>query len=69
MISAKEEALSMIQSLPDDCTNDDIYYKLYLQEKIRNGRKAIEEGRDVLQEEVERRVASWPATFGANTAR
>ncbi|HEV8538542.1 MAG TPA: hypothetical protein VGR15_06425 [Bacteroidota bacterium] len=43
----------MIQSLPDDCTLEDIQYYLYVQEKVERGLKAIDDGRVVSQDQAE----------------
>jgi hypothetical protein len=45
MQSAKERAIKVINSLPDDCTADDIGYRLYLWRKMERSAKDIEEGR------------------------
>jgi predicted transcriptional regulator len=54
----------MIQSLPDNCTLEDIHYHLYVRQKVERGRAAIDEGRVVSQEEAERRVAGWVKSSG-----
>jgi hypothetical protein len=43
MQSAKEIAIEVIGSLPDDCTLDDIEYRLYLRRKLENAERAIDE--------------------------
>ena len=37
MVAVKQEVQTMIQSLPDNCTYEDIQYHLYVVEKIKNG--------------------------------
>ena len=64
MSVVKEDAIKLIQSLPDDCTLDDIHYHLYVRQKVERGRAAIDEGRVVSQEEAERRVAEWVTSSG-----
>jgi predicted transcriptional regulator len=59
MSAAKEEAIRLIQSLPDDCSLEEIQYHLYVMQKVERGSAAMEEGRIVPQEEAERRVAGW----------
>jgi predicted transcriptional regulator len=59
MSAVKEEAIRLIQSLPDDCSLEEIQYHLYVIQKVERGLAAIEEGRIVPQEEAERRVAGW----------
>lgn len=59
MAQVKEEAISVIRSLPDDCTLEDIHYHLYIRAKVERGIKAVDEGRFVTQEEAEKRVTQW----------
>jgi predicted transcriptional regulator len=64
MSQVKEEAIKLIQSLPDDCTVEDIQYHLYVREKVMRGLAAVDEGRVVPQAEAERRIAEWGRSFG-----
>ena len=57
MTPAKEQAMSVIQSLPDDCTYDDIMYELYVRKKVEEGIKDADEGRTIPHEEVKKRFA------------
>jgi len=57
--TAKNEVLSLLQKLPDDCTLEDIQYHLYVLTKIRRGIEQAERGETLSQEEVERRLAKW----------
>jgi len=43
----KDEAIRLIQSLPDDCSIEDIQYHLYVQQKVEHGLSAIEAGQVV----------------------
>jgi len=52
--SAKEQAVEMIRSLPDQATWDDIMYEVYVRQKIERGVQDADAGRLVSQEEVER---------------
>ncbi|MCR4320807.1 MAG: hypothetical protein NUV74_10800 [Candidatus Brocadiaceae bacterium] len=63
---AKKQAIKLIKSLPDDCTIEDIQYHLYVLEKVELGIRAIDEGRVVPQEEVEKRVRKWLKSSGQN---
>jgi len=51
----KQEAIDCIQSLPDNVTWDDIYYSLYVIQKIEKGRQEAREGRGIPLEEARRR--------------
>jgi len=64
MSAVKEEAIRLIQSLPDDCSLEEIQYHLYVIQKVEKGLAAIGEGQIVSQEEAERRVAGWPKFTG-----
>jgi predicted transcriptional regulator len=64
MSPIKEAVIQMVQSLPDDCTIEDIQYHLYIREKVERGVKAIEEGDVVSEEEADRRIQEWLDSFG-----
>jgi predicted transcriptional regulator len=66
MSPVKEEAIKLIQSLPEDCTVEDIQYHLEVRRRVERGLQAIDEGRVVSQEEAERRVAEWIESSGPN---
>ena len=66
MSAVKQQALELIESLPDDCTFDDIHYHLYVRQKVERGLAAIDEGRVVSQDEARRRVAEWAKSSGQN---
>jgi hypothetical protein len=64
MTRVKQTAIELIQSLPDECTLEDIQYQLYLCEKVAAGDRAIEEGRTMTQDEAEARIRQWATSFG-----
>ena len=48
-----KQALSeMLQTLPDDCTWDDVMYQIYVRQKIADGLAAAESGNVVDHDEV-----------------
>jgi predicted transcriptional regulator len=59
MSQLKDDVIKMIQSLPEDCTLEDIQYHLYVRDKVARGLADLEAGRVVSHEEVERRAAEW----------
>ncbi len=59
MQTAKKEAAKLLESLPDDCTLEDIQYHLYVLQKIENGLKDLNKGEIISQEDVEKRMAKW----------
>jgi hypothetical protein len=66
MSPVKEAVIRLVQSLPDDCTMDDIHYHLYVREKVERGLRAIEEGKVVSEEEADRRIEEWLSSSGLN---
>ena len=62
MQTAKQQAADIIRDLPDDATLEDIQYHLYVLEKIRQGQKAIEEGRSLRHGEAKARLNKWLET-------
>ncbi len=64
----KEAAIRLIQSLPEDCSFEDIQYHLYVREKVETGLKAIEAGEVVSEDEADRRITEWLDSFGQNPA-
>ncbi|MFZ2223160.1 MAG: hypothetical protein WAV26_00585 [Candidatus Deferrimicrobium sp.] len=59
MQSAKMEVSKLIDTLPDDCSLDDIQYHLFVLQKVERGLKDGEAGRTFTQEEVGKRAAKW----------
>jgi hypothetical protein len=66
MNAVKEEAIRLIQSLPDDCSFEEIQYHLYVIQKVERGLVEIDEERVVSQEDAERRVSGWAESIGQN---
>ena len=64
MSAVKDEVVRLIQSLPDDCTIEEIQYHLYVRQKVERGLAAAEAGRTVSQTEAERRVEGWLKSDG-----
>lgn len=55
----KQEALESLQQLPDDADIDEIMYRLYVVDKIRKSRDAIEQGSVISQEDLKREIDQW----------
>jgi hypothetical protein len=66
MSPVKESIIRLVESLPDDCTVEDIQHHLYVREKILAGSRAIDENRVQSHEEVGRRLDQWAASYGLN---
>lgn len=59
MDSLKQEALKVISKLPDTANIDDIMYELYVVDKVKKGREAVERGESSSVEELKREMQSW----------
>jgi predicted transcriptional regulator len=55
----KEQAQSLLDSLPDDVTFEQIEYHLYVRQKIAQGLEDIQAGRVIDHEEVVKRMQKW----------
>ena len=55
---AKEEAVKLINKLPDQATWDDIMYEFYVKEKLEVALEAAQKGLVVPHEEVKKRFSS-----------
>jgi hypothetical protein len=56
MSGVKEEAMRLIDGLPEEISWDDIIYQIYVKKKIERGIKAAEEGRMVAHDEIKKRL-------------
>ncbi|OIP28959.1 MAG: hypothetical protein COW04_10965 [Deltaproteobacteria bacterium CG12_big_fil_rev_8_21_14_0_65_43_10] len=54
---AKEEAIKLIDKLPDQATWDDIMYEFYVRKKLEVALEAVQEGRVVPHEEVKKKFS------------
>jgi len=57
--TAKQEALTAIQRLPDSANTEEIMYRLYVLENIRRGQQDAAEGKTKTAEEVLKDIQSW----------
>ena len=49
----------MISKMPDSATIDAIMYRLYVIDKVREGRGAVKQGDTVSTDELKREIESW----------
>jgi predicted transcriptional regulator len=56
--AVKEEALKLIDGLPEETSWDDIIYQMYVRKKIEKGIQAAEQGRVVAHDEVKKQFLS-----------
>ncbi len=54
--SLKQEALESLQRLPDDADIDEIMYRLYVIDKLRKSREAIEKGEIINHDDLKREI-------------
>jgi hypothetical protein len=59
MNTLKQEVLAAITQLPDAADIDTIMYKLYVVDKVRKGREAVEKGETITSEELMREIELW----------
>ena len=57
--TAKQEALAIIQRLPDTADMEEIMYRLYVLENIRRGQQDVEQGKTLPAEQVLRDIQAW----------
>jgi predicted transcriptional regulator len=57
--SAKQEALEAIEQLPDNVAFDEILYRLYVLNKVRQGLEDVDAGRVVSSEALAAEIEQW----------
>ena len=55
----KQDAIEVIEQLPDNVPMDEIVYRLYVVNKVRRGMQDIEAGRGISSEELAREIEQW----------
>ena len=55
----KKQALDTIAKLPDDADIDEIMYRLYVIDKLRKSREAIEQGQVISHEKLKHEIEQW----------
>jgi len=55
----KKKAMDTLAKLPDNVDIDEIMYRLYVLDKIRKGREAVEQGRTISHEDLKREIEQW----------
>jgi predicted transcriptional regulator len=61
MASPKQVAQQLLESLPDDCSLEEIQYRLYVRQMVEEGREEVRRGAVVTQEEIEQDLERWLA--------
>jgi predicted transcriptional regulator len=52
MSAVKDAMVELVQQLPEECTWDDVMYRVFVRQKIDAGLKDADEGRTIPHEEV-----------------
>ena len=55
----KQEALESLQHLPEDADIDEIMYRLYVVDKVRKSRQAIERGEVISHDDLKSEIEKW----------
>ena len=61
MASLKQVAREILDSLPDDCSLEEIQYRLYVRQMVEEGRQDVRNGNVVSQQEIEQDLERWLA--------
>ena len=59
METLREEAINVISKLPDSASIDDIMYRLYVIDKVRKGREAIQREDSISIEKLKGEMELW----------
>jgi hypothetical protein len=58
--SVKDQVRTVLDQIPDDCSIDDVQYRLYVASLVSQRMTALEAGAPVVsQDEAERRIEKW----------
>ena len=59
MATLKQEAINAISKLSESANIDDIMYELYVVDKIKKGKEAVERGETVAVADLREEMQSW----------
>ena len=59
MCNVKDQVISIVNSLPDDVTVDDIIAELYFKIQVDAGLKELDEGKGIPHSKVKDRMSKW----------
>jgi predicted transcriptional regulator len=62
--SVKQEALHIIERMPDESSLEDIMYELYFRARVDRGLREAKEGKLIPHDEVRRNLAEWLKSTG-----
>jgi hypothetical protein len=58
-MTTKDQVRQVLDELPEDCTLEDVQYRLYVIEKVTRSLEAADRGEVISQDEMKQRVQSW----------
>ena len=59
MESLKQEIMNAISKMPETADIYDIMYRLYVIDKVRKGKEAVQQGKVISVEELREEIKSW----------
>ncbi len=59
MASPKQVVRQVLESLPDDCSLEEIQYRLWFRQMVEEGREEVRRGAVVTQQEIEQDLEKW----------
>jgi len=59
MHAAKQDALNVINQLPETADMEEIMYRLYVLDKVRKGQESAGKGETMASDDVKREIDSW----------
>ncbi|MGE0494507.1 MAG: hypothetical protein AB7S38_35185 [Vulcanimicrobiota bacterium] len=58
-MTPKQRVLELVAQMPDGSSMEDIIYRLYLEQKVLQGRDDLVAGRVVTHDEARQRLSKW----------
>jgi hypothetical protein len=59
MAKTKQLVLEVLESLPDDCSLEDVQYELYVRQRIAAGEQDADQGKTTPHDQVMREAREW----------
>jgi predicted transcriptional regulator len=59
MTNVKQQVREILEQLPDDCSIEDVPYRLYVVETIRRRSETADRGEFASEAEVEQKLSKW----------
>jgi hypothetical protein len=59
MTETKKEVQAVLENLPDDCTLEDVQYRLYVIQKVKKGLESVDRGEGIPHDQALKRLGTW----------